>query len=87
MSVGKKITESELVDLLKNQVVSQLNIVQTCNGNFQVSITITWKEGEWRLVTVRGKYREWASLDRLVRHLNGFAGDLPVIALKLVKNP
>jgi len=86
MNSSRTINEAELADFVRNKAVKRLNIIQNRNGNFQLSITVTWKEGEWNLVTVRGKIREWVSLDRLVRHLKNYDGALPVITLKLNEN-
>lgn len=79
-----EISEAELIDCVKNKAVKQLNIVQSDNGKYQISLSLTWKEGEWNLVTTRGKPREWASLDRLARHIQEkYDGALIPISLAL----
>jgi hypothetical protein len=77
------ITEAELVDFVKNKAVKRLNIVQSKGDKYEIVITLTWKEGDWKLVTTRGKPREWACLDRLARHCKEKYGALPLITLNL----
>ena len=80
------IREAELTDFVKNTAVKRLNIVQSGVSKYQIVITLTWKEGDWYLVTTRGKPREWASLDRLARHIREkYVGLLPPISLTLSK--
>lgn len=78
------ISEAELTDFVKNNVVERINIVQSEAGKYQIVIALTWKEGEWNLLTTRRKPREWASLDRLARHIKERYGTaLPRIILTL----
>jgi len=78
--------EAELTDFIKNKAVKQINIIQNKTNKYQISITLTWKKGEWRLVTSRGKIREWVSLDRLTLHMRTrYNGVLPPITLTLNK--
>lgn len=80
------IKESELVDFMKNKAVKELSIDRNEYGKYRVVITLTWKEGDWHIVNWRGKPREWASLDRLARHiLEKYDGILPTISLNLFK--
>jgi hypothetical protein len=44
---------------------------------------LTWKEGDFHLVTTRKTIREWASLDRLARHIRDNCGIPPSIELSL----
>lgn len=81
------ISEAELTDFVKNKAVKWLDIVQVENGKYQIVITLTWKKGDWRLVTTRGNPREWASLDRLTRHIKEkYDGAIPSISLVLFSN-
>ena len=48
-------------DFVKNKAVKRLNIVQSESGKYQIVVNLTWKEGEWNLVTTRKTIREWAS--------------------------
>jgi hypothetical protein len=75
--------EAELVDFIKNKAVKKLNIVQV-DGGYQIVVNLTWKKGDFILVTTRKTPREWASLDRLARHIREkYNGDLPPINLLL----
>ena len=78
------ISEAELMDFMQNQAVKRLHIVQNEIGHYQIIVTVTWKKGDWQLVTTRGKPRQWASLDRLARHIREkHDGPLPPISLTL----
>ena len=80
------IKESELADFIKNEAVKKLHIVQNENGNYEIFVTLTWKGGNWNLITSRGIPREWVSLDRLARHIvEKYDGILPRINLTLTK--
>lgn len=80
------ISEAEFTDYLQNKVVKRINIVQSDAGKYRIVIALTWKKGEWDLLTTRGKPRQWASLDRLVRHLHEqYGGALPKITLTINK--
>lgn len=80
------ISESELADFIKNKAVKKLHIAQNEDRKYEIVITLTWKEGDWNLITTRGKPREWASLDRLARHIQEkYQGTLPPINLTLTK--
>ena len=63
------ITEAELIDFMKNDAVKQLNVTQTQNGKYRIHVKLSWKMGNWHLITARGKVRAWVSLDRLQKHI------------------
>lgn len=77
------LSEAELTDFVKNKAVKRLNIVQNESDKYQIVANLTWKEGDWHLVTTRKTIREWASLDRLARHIRENYGIPPAIALSL----
>lgn len=78
------INQAELVDFVRNRAVTRFRIIQNAANNYQIVINLTWKEGHLNLVTARGKPREWASLDRLARHIKEeYLGHLPPIDLTL----
>jgi hypothetical protein len=77
------ITEAELVDFMKNNAVLRLILVQSESGKYQIVVNLTWKKGDWHLVTTRKTHREWASLDRLARHIRANYGIPPSISLSL----
>lgn len=78
------IIEAELVDFIRNKAVKKLNIIQVEESRYQIVANLTWKEGDWYLVTTRKTPREWASLDRLARHIcEKCNGAIPPISLLL----
>ncbi|MEI6706029.1 MAG: hypothetical protein WCK96_02715 [Methylococcales bacterium] len=78
------VEEAELVDLAKNNAVKSLNIVQTESNTYKIIVCLTWKKGEFHLVTARKTPREWSSLDRLTRHINEkYIGKIPLVQLSL----
>jgi len=79
------INEAELTDFIKNKAVKRLTIVRDEEGKNRIVINLTWKEGDWNLVTTRGGPRGWASLDRLIRHLSDKYENLPPITMILSK--
>lgn len=78
------ILESELEDAGRNKAIKKLHIVQQQNGTFGIVVNLTWKEGEFNLVTQRKKIREWSSLDRLSLHIQQNYGVIPTIHLTLL---
>src|SRR5262245_2908616 len=86
------LSESDLIDAIRNKAVQRFEIVQTSNGGYRIivnvskiSISSTWKEGDLELITSRNEPREWASLDRLVKHIRLKYGPVPVIKLTLAE--
>lgn len=77
------VSEAELTDFVKNRAVKRLNIIQNESGRYKIVVNLTWKEGDWNLVTTRKTIREWASLDRLARHIQENYGIPPAISLSL----
>lgn len=80
------ISELELIDNLESKAVKHMALVQGEDDKFRIYVTLTWKEGRQLLETQRKKPRTWASLDRLVRHINSKYGHVPVIQLELRSN-
>jgi hypothetical protein len=79
------ISEFDLIDCVRNKAVTKLNIIQDPNGKFRIVVNLTWKEGDFDLIPTRRKPREWASLDRLARHIQENHGAIPPISLTLKK--
>jgi DNA-binding XRE family transcriptional regulator len=80
----KAISEAELADFVRNKAVKRMYIVQGANARYQIIVTLTWKSGDWNLVNAKKKPRQWASLDRLTRHIiNEYGNELPPINLVL----
>ena len=68
MNVTGQVTDSELIDYLKNRVVHKIRVYENEKGRYQITVQVSWKGGELQLITTRKKPREWASLDRMVKH-------------------
>ncbi len=77
------ISEQELIDNLESKAVKSMALVQGEDSKFQIYVTLTWKEGRQLLETQRKKPRTWASLDRLIRHINTKYRQVPNIHLEL----
>lgn len=77
------ISEQELIDNLESNAVKSMAFVQGEDNKFRIYVTLTWKEGRQLLETQRKTPRTWASLDRLVRHINTKYRQVPVIQLEL----
>jgi len=77
------LSEADLTDFARNNAVRQLNIAQSESGKFRIIVNLTWKEGDWHLLTLRKTPREWVSLDRLAHHIRKHYGIPPSINLSL----
>ncbi len=77
------ISEVELIDNLESKAVKSMALVQDDDNKFRIYVTLTWKEGRQLLETQRKKPRTWASLDRLVRHINTKYVNVPLIQLEI----
>lgn len=82
MSTISTILDAELADCVRNNAVTQLHIVQQPNKKFIVKVALTWKEGLTTLVKQRKDVREWASVDRLVAHIQVNYGVVPLITIE-----
>ncbi|MVW64465.1 hypothetical protein GPY61_31575 [Massilia sp. NEAU-DD11] len=63
------ISEPELVLVVRSRVLKNLHIIQTHEGKYRIAVNLKNHEEMLELVTFRKTPREWASLDRLVRHM------------------
>ncbi|KWF77582.1 hypothetical protein WL93_26570 [Burkholderia diffusa] len=84
------INETDLIDAIRNKAIKKFNIVQTAEGKYRIfvnlskiSISSDWKEGDLTLISTRNSPREWASLDRLEKHIRMKYGAIPAISLSL----
>ena len=77
------INEQELADNLESKAVKGLYLIQGSDDQFRVYAELTWKEGLQLLETQRKKPKEWASLDRLVRHINTKYKYVPIIQMEV----
>ncbi|WEF31470.1 hypothetical protein [Pseudoduganella chitinolytica] len=77
------ISESELILVIRSKALRRMHIVQNGEGKFRIMVNLNNQEGELALVTFRKTPREWASLDRLARHIQEKYGVIPTITLTL----
>lgn len=77
------ISESELVLVVRSKALKQLQIIQTEQGRFRIKVILKNQEEERDLVTYRKQPREWASLDRLAKHIQDKLGPIPPMTLTL----
>jgi hypothetical protein len=77
--------EAELSLVSRTTALHRLRIVRTAAGKFRMSVSLSHHDGELelQLVTSRKQPREWASLDRLTRHISEKYGAVPTITLCL----
>jgi hypothetical protein len=89
------IIEKELVDAVKNNAIEFIRIVEVGESEvpvkelvvpttkvYRLIVKLVWKEHESLVVTQRNKTpKEWASLDRLMRHLDLIFPKMPFIML------
>lgn len=81
MNTVNTITETELVRLA--QFVKRIRIEETPEEKYRTYITIQKEDREQLVITQRKTPREWASLDRLVKHIRTTYGVTPNITLTL----
>jgi hypothetical protein len=77
------ITEADLILNVQKRAVKRFKIIQSAHGRYAIVVTLTWREEELTLVTARKTIKEWASLDRLVRHIQEHYGEVPTIWMML----
>jgi hypothetical protein len=77
------ISEAELAVSVQSKVVRSFTIKETAAGRYRITVELTWRKGQLKLVTARKTVREWASLDRLVAHIHEMYGTPPPINLIL----
>jgi hypothetical protein len=75
------INESELVLVVRSKALQMLHISQTKEGKFRITVTLNSPQEDFELVTFRKTPREWASLDRLVKHIQEKYRGIPSITL------
>ena len=77
------ISESELALVVKSRAIKRMHILQTEIGRFRIHVTLNNQDGDLELLTFRKKPREWASLDRLIKHIREKLPNVPNITLSL----
>lgn len=77
------ITEHELTLALQYRGIKKVRIAETEEDRYVTYITMV-KEDEEKIVITRRKHaREWASLDRLIKHIKATYGNPGSIVLTL----
>jgi hypothetical protein len=79
------IAERDLRLYIHSRVVRRLVIAQVDSGAYQLHARLTVQPDQVALFGVRGLPREWASLDRLAKHIQNKFGLLPVLELALFR--
>ena len=79
------VAEAELSLVSRTTALQRLRIFRTREGKYRMSVSLSHQAGELELqiVTTRKQPREWASLDRLTRHIQEKYGAVPAITLCL----
>ena len=75
------ISEPELVLVVRSRVLKNVHIIQTHEGKYRITVNLKNHEEVLELVTFRKTPREWASLDRLVRHMQRKYLGIPSVIL------
>ncbi len=76
-----EINEKVFQEHLDNKAITQIKIILNEEGKYNLLLSLNWKKGEEKLLTARGEWRSWVSLDRLIRHLKSKTKQLPPISL------
>lgn len=85
MTDAHQINEQTLIDSLESNSVKKIKLIQGKDRKFTILACLTWKGGGQILVTQRKRPRAWASLDRLIRHMETKYPNLPIIEIHLYK--
>ncbi|CAK7035337.1 MAG: hypothetical protein BACC_04465 [Bacteroides sp.] len=80
-----QINETTLITNLESGGIRRLKLIQGKDRKFMIRAVFAWKGGEYTLVTQRKTPRIWASLDRLLKHIETKYHNVPVIELHLWK--
>jgi hypothetical protein len=79
------VQEAELDLVARTTALQRIRIFRTRAGKYRMSVSVSHRAGELELhiVTTRKQLREWASLDRLTRHIEDKYGAVPAITISL----
>jgi hypothetical protein len=79
------VQEAELGLVSRTTALQRIRIFRTREGKYRMSVSISHRAGELELhiATTRKQLREWASLDRLTRHIEEKYGPVPAITISL----
>lgn len=80
------ITEAELKDNAQNGAVSFIKAARSPDGEgFNLFVNLVWKEGDLLLITQQKKPRTWASVDRLLAHIDRHYSEVASLTIYLAK--
>lgn len=82
-TIQQFITEAELLLAIQYRAIKRLRIEETENESYITHVLLTKEEDEKTLITQRKHPREWASLDRLIKHIRNNYGNVGTITLTL----
>lgn len=77
-----KITEKQLREYDEAGVISSARIIKTPDG-YVLVVQVTWKRGDLVVFNRRGQARTWASMDRLLRHIQETMPSIKAVDLQL----
>ena len=77
------VSEKVFKEYLDIRVINSITISKNSEGRYNITLSIKGKEQEVRMLTTRGEWRSWSSLDRLIRLLESKTNELPTIILKI----
>ncbi len=81
-----KLSEPQLREYDAANVITNAKVVRTEEG-FVLVINLSWKEGDFTVYSQRNKPRAWASVDRLIGHLEKVAPSIKHLQLFLESEP
>lgn len=82
----KLIAERDLLLCIRSQSLRRLTIVRLAGGPYQLRANLSFEPGDMILANVRGKARQWASLDRLANHIRSKYGAPTCLAIDLSRS-
>lgn len=77
------IAERDLLLCIRSQSLRRLTIVRMADGPYQLQANLSFEPGNLVLANVRGKPRQWVSLDRLANHIRSKYGAPACLAIDL----
>lgn len=80
------ITSEELRVAIRYKLVKKIRVEQTKDCQYLTHVTLAKEDEEKTIVTQRGTPREWASLDRLIKHIQTSSMSVQNITLTLYES-
>ncbi|WP_157008195.1 hypothetical protein [Xenophilus azovorans] len=82
-----QLTDEDLKKFALAGALKSINVFRLESGKYRIVVSLTWKTGDYLLITYRKKPREWASLDRLMKHVEANYGDISNFSLSIKTRP